>query len=68
MRSARVYGTAFLEKIIDDFAVIEIYPRIAANLQCEPANVRTSSTVTLASILAHEPWQKALDQTLFRIR
>ena len=42
MRSTGVYRTAFFEKIVDDFAVIEIYPIIAANLQCEPENVRTS--------------------------
>lgn len=46
MRSTRVYGAAFLEKIIHDFASIEVYPIIATNLQREP-NVRTSNRRSL---------------------
>ena len=68
MRSTRVYRTALFEKIVDDFAVIEIYPIIAANLQCEPENVRMSYKGVRTSVLIHGPWQKARDQTIFRLR
>ena len=56
--------TAIFEKIVDDFAVVEIYPIIAPNLQCEPENVRTSFKGLRTSVLIHGPWQKALDQTV----